>query len=130
MNKINKFKSKISKETSFFLIMLFAIGGFITIMLPIILNNEKVLESNELSVFELEKMSKDIVLKNSLFKEYSDGSLYQVSRNYLSDDSWEFVFKFDIKNHSDIPENVTGFMFKIRNFNGDVKLTEVFELTR
>ena len=131
---MKKSKEKVSKESAFFMIMLFVVGGFTIIMLSIIQGTESgdyVDEDSEhkLSEADFEEKARNQVVISSLFKDHGADLVLTGKKRLGCVDCWEFKYKFDAVNTEGILDSVTGFEFNIRIINGDVRLTEVFEVT-
>ncbi len=135
--KQNKAKQKSSQSNpaqSFFLILIFAIGGFVVIMMGTMhLQNAEVAtnENYNPTELELETLAKNIVLNSSTFKEYGDGLLIHENKQKLGCDTcFEFTFKFNVQENTNAPQNIESFKYKIVIMRGDVKLIEVDEIIK
>jgi hypothetical protein len=122
-------KKKLSPEQSFFLILLFVIGGFTIIMLNFFLSiqEQEVNSNNNLS--DLEDFANDIVLNSNLYNDFGRGLLIHegVVEGNCSN-CFIFSYKFDAKSSDDLPSSVSGFRYKISMQDDNIKLIEVFEL--
>lgn len=130
-NKKEKFEHEQMK--SFFLILLFAIGGFTIIMLGTLnkQNNQENITDETTIEIELETIAKNIVLNSTIFKEYSDGVLIHENKQKLGcAECFEFTFKFKTNEKTNISENIEGFEYKLIMMQGQIKFTEVTEILK
>ncbi|MFP4567703.1 MAG: hypothetical protein ACLFN8_02045 [Candidatus Woesearchaeota archaeon] len=124
-------KRTLTPAQSFFIILIFVLGGFTTIMLNILLaeSSSEDIDLNNSNLSDVEDIAKDVVLSSNLFNEFGSGLLvHEGVRVGECGNCFIFSFKFDVRADVDLPLNVKGFRYDVTMMGDSLKLVEVFEL--